>query len=260
MATLQRPKRSTRPTLRFQRLAKAWRSETELISKVSMRVMHPAYQTIIGMGEAAIPLILKDLAEHGPDDWFWALTAITEENPITSQIAGDMVAMTESWLQWGRDAGYLKKLPKSTQRLFPDLMDYVVTSAKDKTYNCIALLPSGTPLRKWDAEMLPHIPATFGCRRPLKMTTTAYQLTMARMFVHLGYTVCDNGNLEAGWQKVALYAFNEDNWLHAAIQESSGEWSSKLGNSYDIRHKTPPCVEGPVYGKVMRFMKRQIKR
>lgn len=87
---------------RFARLAALWKSETELSSKVSRRVLHPAYQKIIGMGEAAIPLILKDLAENGPDDWFWALTAITEENPITEPIAGDMCAMTEAWLQWGK--------------------------------------------------------------------------------------------------------------------------------------------------------------
>jgi hypothetical protein len=90
---------------RFNNLAATWKSETELVSKVTKRIMHPAYQKIIGMGEAAIPLILKDLCEHGPDDWFWALTAITDENPITKEMAGDMLAMTEAWLQWGKKAG-----------------------------------------------------------------------------------------------------------------------------------------------------------
>ena len=92
---------------RFKKLAKTWKSETELHSKVSKRAMHPAYQKIIGMGEAAIPLILNDLSEHGPDDWFWALTAITDENPITERIAGNMAAMTEAWLQWGREKGLI---------------------------------------------------------------------------------------------------------------------------------------------------------
>jgi hypothetical protein len=59
------------------------------------------------MGASAIPLILKDLSENGPDDWFWALTAITDENPISEDIAGNMPAMTEAWLQWGKSAGYL---------------------------------------------------------------------------------------------------------------------------------------------------------
>jgi hypothetical protein len=55
---------------RFKKLARTWKSETDLHSKVAKRILHPAYQKIIGMGEAAIPLILKDLAENGPDDWF----------------------------------------------------------------------------------------------------------------------------------------------------------------------------------------------
>jgi hypothetical protein len=81
---------------RFRRLAATWKAETELVSKVT---------------KPAIPLILKDLSEHGPDDWFWALTAITDDNPITEDISGDMQAMAEAWLQWGRKAGYLSDSP-----------------------------------------------------------------------------------------------------------------------------------------------------
>ena len=92
---------------RFNRLASLWKSETELYSKVTKRILHPAYQKIIGMGETAIPFILKDLVDNGPDDWFWALTAITDQNPITEAIAGNMRAMTEAWLLWGTQAGYL---------------------------------------------------------------------------------------------------------------------------------------------------------
>ena len=107
MKTLEKKKQSSAEK-RFNKLANAWKSETELISKVTKKFLHPAYQKIIGMGETAIPLILKDLAENGPDDWFWALTAITDENPIRAEFAGNMVAMTEAWLQWGRKVGYLK--------------------------------------------------------------------------------------------------------------------------------------------------------
>ena len=80
---------------------------------------------------------------------------------------------------------------------------------------------------------------------------------LQRAFALLGYESCENGDREAGWQKVALYAISPDDWLHAAIQEPSGDWSSKLGNSYDIRHTTPQSIEGPLYGKVMSFMKRR---
>jgi hypothetical protein len=112
MTALEEKTKKIAAEQRFNRLAKAWKSETELVSKVTKRILHPAYQKTIGMGESAIPLILKDLSENGPDDWFWALTAITDENPITKEMAGNMAAMTEAWLQWGRKAGYLKDCPK----------------------------------------------------------------------------------------------------------------------------------------------------
>jgi hypothetical protein len=31
---------------------------------------------------------------------------------------------------------------------------------------------------------------------------------------------------------------------------------SKLGDEYDVRHKSPDCFEGSIYGKVACFMKR----
>src|ERR1700693_1396133 len=106
MTALEKTKRIAAEQ-RFKKLAKAWKSETELFSKATKRILHPAYQKIIGMGESAIPLILKDLAVNGPDDWFWALTAITDENPITKEIAGNMAAITEAWLRRRNRAGYL---------------------------------------------------------------------------------------------------------------------------------------------------------
>lgn len=48
---------------RFDRLAEAWKKDTFLLSKISVKVMHSAYQKIIGMGPAAVPFLLKDLAE-----------------------------------------------------------------------------------------------------------------------------------------------------------------------------------------------------
>src|ERR1051325_5820740 len=90
---------------RFAKLAADWKAKTKFLSNVTAKIINPEYQKIIGMGKEAIPLILKDLAENGPNDWFWALTAITDFNPITPVIAGNLVAMTEVWLQWGRKAG-----------------------------------------------------------------------------------------------------------------------------------------------------------
>ena len=68
---------------------------------------HRAYQEIIGMGNDAIPLILRDL-EESPSQWFWALSSITRESPIRPEDRGDVDAMTLAWLDWGRRNRYIE--------------------------------------------------------------------------------------------------------------------------------------------------------
>jgi hypothetical protein len=104
---------------RFNRLAAEWQRETHLSSKIKDKVAHLAYQKIIGMGPAAIPLILKDLNDNGPNHWFSALHAITEENPVPQDQRGNIVGMTEAWLQWGRKKGYLTDCQKNTNETSP---------------------------------------------------------------------------------------------------------------------------------------------
>ncbi len=43
-----------------------------------MAMLNP-YQRIIGIGWPVVPLILDEL-QREPDQWFWALEAITDEN------------------------------------------------------------------------------------------------------------------------------------------------------------------------------------
>ena len=90
---------------RFSLLSTKWKNETGLLSNVTKKCTHPAYQQIIGMGWEVLPLILRDLKESSAD-WFWALTAITGANPISEEIAGNITRMTEAWLQWARAKGY----------------------------------------------------------------------------------------------------------------------------------------------------------
>lgn len=68
-------------------------------------MMHPAYQTIIGMGPDAVPFLLREL-EMNPDAWFWALRSITEADPVPLNVRGDVLAMARAWLAWGRNQGY----------------------------------------------------------------------------------------------------------------------------------------------------------
>ena len=92
----------------FGRLKEKWKSETAHLSSVTDIVMHPSYQRIIGMGQDAIPLILAELDKE-PDLWFWALGTITGYNPVSQEQRGQIREMTESWLSWGREQGYLNE-------------------------------------------------------------------------------------------------------------------------------------------------------
>jgi hypothetical protein len=88
----------------FDELAAIWRSETRGAPFLVTRVTHWAYQRIIGMGTEAVPLILREL-EREPDHWFWALNAITGEDPAEGVEEFDEAVAR--WLAWGRTADQL---------------------------------------------------------------------------------------------------------------------------------------------------------
>lgn len=90
---------------RFHILVERWKQETAHHSNIAKRALHPAYQEIIGMGERAIPFLLAELRRE-PDDWFWALHAITGANPVPAESRGNLPAMAEAWIQWGIEKGY----------------------------------------------------------------------------------------------------------------------------------------------------------
>jgi hypothetical protein len=89
---------------RFYTLAEQWKKDTAHQSNIAKRALHPGYQEIIGMGERVIPLLLAELRRE-PDDWFWALHAITGANPVPEASRGNLRAMAEAWCQWGLGKG-----------------------------------------------------------------------------------------------------------------------------------------------------------
>lgn len=90
---------------RFRNLVRAWKAATSLTSSITEMATDPAYQQIIGMGKEAIPLILEEL-QQDPDHWFWALRAITGEDPVPPADRGKLRSMTQAWLAWARAHGY----------------------------------------------------------------------------------------------------------------------------------------------------------
>ena len=86
---------------RFNELVERWVRER---GGASIRVHdHPAYAEILAMGEAAIPLILRHLRDHG---WHWYrhLRELSGEDPVP---AGefDRGRKRELWLEWGEERG-----------------------------------------------------------------------------------------------------------------------------------------------------------
>jgi len=90
---------------RFATLVDQWKANRRPVASVSRMAMDPAYQQIIGMGNDAVRLILKEL-ELRPDQWFWALRAITGANPIQKEDRGKIRQMAVAWLKWGKEHGY----------------------------------------------------------------------------------------------------------------------------------------------------------
>ena len=88
----------------FHELAERWRADTEALSSVQQTVTNHAYQRIIGLGPAVVPLLLEELRRE-PDHWFWALSAITGENPVRPGSTFDEAVA--AWLEWGRARGLI---------------------------------------------------------------------------------------------------------------------------------------------------------
>ena len=94
------------PRERFQSLVAEWKQQSQHMSNNAQMATLRPYQRIIGMGEVAVPLILEEL-RHEPDQWFWALEAITDENPVPPEARGRVQMMAEAWIEWGRKRGLL---------------------------------------------------------------------------------------------------------------------------------------------------------
>lgn len=90
----------------FNKLAEKWRAETRYLSAIDDIVLNRTYQSIIGMGPEVVPLLLRELQKR-QHLWFWALRAITREDPVQPGDVGNVRKMSEAWLNWGREKRYL---------------------------------------------------------------------------------------------------------------------------------------------------------
>ncbi len=133
-------------------------------------------------------------------------------------------------------------------RLSKTFDNFSVTSPATIDYNCIAWA-MGDKNNWWWPDEIHYWPPK--CQRA--NTIKAFK----EGFSKLNYRPCENGNLEPGFEKVALYAINSEP-THAARQLKSGKWTSKTGKNVDIEHNLED-LEGPKYGKVVKFFRRKRK-
>jgi hypothetical protein len=124
------------------------------------------------------------------------------------------------------------------------------TSPATKDYNCIAWAAEISNKWWWPTKGGWWPPGTARAR-----TVDCF----VKAFGTRGYIKCEDGSFEAGFVKVALYA-KDGIPTHAARQLSSGKWTSKLGESFDIEHDIVEGVTGPVYGTVSRFLKKPLPK
>jgi hypothetical protein len=95
--------------MEFNRLVEEWKREVRSKSLMVTIAMHPAYQQMVGMGEKALPFIFERIkrADEKTYQWFWALAAITRQNPIPIELRGKVREMARVWLKWGQEHGYV---------------------------------------------------------------------------------------------------------------------------------------------------------
>jgi hypothetical protein len=126
--------------------------------------------------------------------------------------------------------------------------NYEKSSEATIIYNCIAWA-IGESHRWWQPDRFRFWPAGALYNTSKEALIDAYE--------KIGFEKCENGNVEDGFLKVALYTKDNINYEHAARLEQNGIWKSKLGEDIDIDHSLE-ALENGLYGNVYQFMKKKI--
>ncbi len=131
---------------------------------------------------------------------------------------------------------------------------YQITSPETSDYNCIA----------WGAEENncwwdPTDPDQYWPDGvPRELTLEAF----IQAYRTIGYIPCQSPQFEHGFQKVAIYSRDDDQFdggepTHVARQLPNGRWTSKMGELEDIEHELDG-LRGFYYGDVTQILKKSI--
>ena len=139
--------------------------------------------------------------------------------------------------------------------MFPALRNsrFEITSEYDHLYNCVGWVV-GLTTEWWEPNFEDGVWPD-GVAPERTVTATIHALAT------VGYEPCEDGNLQEGFEKAAIFG-EGDLFIHAARQLPSGLWTSKLGSAWDIVHELGALTSaanagGPVqYGEVVAFLRR----
>jgi hypothetical protein len=138
-----------------------------------------------------------------------------------------------------------ERLPDELLQFFPNLKD-------SEEYNCFAWA-AGDTSRKWAPVDRPPYYWPQGVPKGLTVDSCI------KAYETLGFRPCETGELEIGQEKIAIFVHEVHGRVtHAARQLPDGCWTSKLGDFHDIKHKTLRALECPDYGRVARFLRRDL--
>ena len=127
---------------------------------------------------------------------------------------------------------------------------FLITSPQTALYNCIAWAYGDN--RKWywpDSSNIYYWPEDIPRQEKIE--------SFILLFERVGFTICNDGDLERHFNKIAIYCDQIGKPTHAARQLDNGFWTSKLGQSFDITHTIFSMSNG-TYGNVAVYMKRKI--
>ena len=139
-------------------------------------------------------------------------------------------------------------------RKFPQMEvgKYKITSPQDGEYNCVAWA-----LDRDDVKVRPD--GIGGSFWPEEVPGGETLDTFMSLFAFYGFQECPDAQLELGFEKIALYAEEQEGqqlFRHVARQLEAGGWSSKLGDYEDISHDEVAALESVSLGQVVIYMKR----
>lgn len=141
-----------------------------------------------------------------------------------------------------------------------DDCDFVITSPSTWVYNCIAFAMGSQDI--WVASS--HPKHGFYAWWPPTVNRDSKPQSLIDAFKYLGFEICDDINMEDGFDKVVLYRKLRENgdytWTHAARVLSCNRLHSKLGACHDVHHRAGDIFEECDYGEEYAYMKRSVEK